>query len=89
MKWMGILSEDKATVTGNNLLEILCTQLSSLMSYNPGERDLVMLQHKFVVEWQDGNTVRYLHSQDTTIHAKIQPQETFTSTLELLGNPNG
>ena len=28
------------------------------MKYETGERDLVMLQHKFVVEWQDGKTVR-------------------------------
>jgi saccharopine dehydrogenase-like NADP-dependent oxidoreductase len=26
------------------------------MAYAPGERDLVMLQHKFVVEWADGTT---------------------------------
>ena len=24
------------------------------MSYGPGERDLVMLQHKFIIEWEDG-----------------------------------
>lgn len=24
------------------------------MQYEPGERDLIMLQHKFVVEWADG-----------------------------------
>ena len=27
------------------------------MMYEEGERDLVMLQHKFVVEWQDGKAV--------------------------------
>ena len=26
------------------------------MKYEQGERDLVMLQHKFVVEWADGKT---------------------------------
>ena len=31
------------------------------MKYEAGERDLVMLQHKFVVEWQDGKTVRLVH----------------------------
>jgi len=31
------------------------------MKYELGERDLVMLQHKFVVEWQDGKTVRIIH----------------------------
>jgi spermidine synthase len=28
-----------------------------LMKYEQGERDLVMLQHKFVVEWADGSEV--------------------------------
>jgi len=32
------------------------------MKYEAGERDLVMLQHKFVVEWQDGKTVRLVCS---------------------------
>lgn len=38
-----------------NLLDTLCAQLESLMAYTPGERDLVMLQHKFIVEWADGS----------------------------------
>ena len=28
------------------------------MKYEEGERDFVMLQHKFVVEWKDGKEVR-------------------------------
>lgn len=28
--------------------------METLMAYNPGERDLIMLQHKFVIEWADG-----------------------------------
>lgn len=32
------------------------------MKYEPGERDLVMLQHKFYVEWKDGKTVSILRS---------------------------
>jgi saccharopine dehydrogenase (NADP+, L-glutamate forming) len=58
MKWMGILSSEKATIVGANLLDTLCARLEKLMSFGPGERDLVMLQHKFVVEWADGETVR-------------------------------
>lgn len=58
MKWMGILSSEKATVTGENLLDTLCAQLEKLMNFKPGERDLVMLQHKFVVEWSDQKMVR-------------------------------
>jgi len=58
LRWMGLFSSEKATITGNNLLDTLCTQLGRLMSFQPGERDLVMLQHKFVVEWADGKMVR-------------------------------
>ncbi|KAI9767926.1 MAG: hypothetical protein M1840_005419 [Geoglossum simile] len=55
LRWMGILSSQRATVR-KNLLDTLCTKLEKLMSFQPGERDLVMLQHKFVVEWSDGKT---------------------------------
>ena len=62
MKWMGILSSEKASIVTGNLLDTLCAQLEKLMSFQPGERDLVMLQHKFVVEWADGKTVCYSES---------------------------
>jgi hypothetical protein len=57
MRWMGIFAAEKATIVGRNLLDTLCTQLEELMSFKEGERDLVMLQHKFVVEWANGDTV--------------------------------
>jgi hypothetical protein len=38
-------------------LDTLCAQLEGLMKYEQGERDLIMLQHKFIVEWQDGKQV--------------------------------
>jgi hypothetical protein len=42
---------------GGDLLDTLCARLEKLMSFGPGERDLIMLQHKFVVEWSDGKKV--------------------------------
>lgn len=54
LRWIGLFSSEKVKPRGNNLLDTLCAQLETLMTYEPGERDLVMLQHKFVVEWQDG-----------------------------------
>ncbi|KAK9318603.1 Saccharopine dehydrogenase [Lipomyces starkeyi] len=56
LRWMGLLSSEQAVLRGGNLLDTLCGQLEKLLSYQPGERDLVMLQHKFVVEWSDGKT---------------------------------
>ncbi|CAD6573599.1 MAG: hypothetical protein ASARMPREDX12_006128 [Alectoria sarmentosa] len=71
MRHFGLFSSEKANISGGNLLDTLCGQLEKLLTFQPGERDLVMLQHKFVVEWKDGK------------------KETFTSTLELLGDPKG
>ena len=45
------------------MLDTLCARLETLMAYAPGERDLVMLQHKFVVERADGTEVRNLHAK--------------------------
>ncbi|KAI5981377.1 Saccharopine dehydrogenase [Pisolithus albus] len=53
-RWIGLLSSEKVKPRGKNLLDTLCAQLQTLMKYETGERDLVMLQHKFVVEWRDG-----------------------------------
>lgn len=68
---MGILSSEQATFTGGNLLDTLCAKLEKLMSFGPGERDLVMLQHKFVVEWLDGNTVSDTHVFSLFTHANF------------------
>ena len=60
LRWIGVFSNTEATVRGGNLLDTLCAQLEKKLSYRPGERDLVMLQHKFVIESQDGKKVRSL-----------------------------
>ena len=57
LRWIGLFSSEKATVRAGNLLDTLCAQLEAKMQYEENERDLVMLQHKFVVEWADGKRV--------------------------------
>lgn len=56
-KWIGLFSDEKVKPRAGNLLDTLCAQLEVLMKYEDNERDLVMLQHKFVVEWKDGKEV--------------------------------
>lgn len=74
LKWIGLLSSEKVVVRGSNLLDTLCARLETLMKYEEGERDLVMLQHKFTVEWnKDGQA----------------EEEIITSTLEMYGTPGG
>ncbi|CAL1703043.1 unnamed protein product [Somion occarium] len=57
LRWIGLFSEEKIKPRGGNLLDTLCARLEALMQYEEGERDLVILQHKFIVEWQDGKEV--------------------------------
>lgn len=56
MKWLGLFSDTKITPRGNPL-DTLCATLEAKMEYGPGERDMVMLQHKFVIELADGKKV--------------------------------
>lgn len=58
LRWMGLFSNEVATLHGS-LLDTLSAQLEKLCSFRPAERDLVMLQHKFVVEWKDGTQVTH------------------------------
>ena len=57
MRWLGIFSTEPATIKDGNIFDTLCHQLAKLLGFKPSERDLVMLQHKFVVEWRDGKKV--------------------------------
>lgn len=54
-KWLGLFSDEKITPRSNPL-DTLCATLEKLMQYGPNERDLVVLQHKFGIEWADGQT---------------------------------
>ncbi|KAI1099254.1 saccharopine dehydrogenase [Jackrogersella minutella] len=53
LKWIGIFSSEKITPRGNPL-DTLCATLEQKMQFGEGERDLVILQHKFEVELKDG-----------------------------------
>ena len=59
LRWLGLFSQEPVVPRAGNLLDTLCARLEKLMAYGPGERDLVMLQHKFVVERADGTEVRW------------------------------
>ncbi|KAE9404950.1 saccharopine dehydrogenase [Gymnopus androsaceus JB14] len=58
-RWLGLFSSEPispCSAPGSSqptLLDTLFARLEKLMTYAPGERDLVMLQHRFVVEWPD------------------------------------
>lgn len=53
---MGLMSNTTADVQAT-LIDTLAKYLEKTMSYLLGERDLVLLQHKFIIEWSDGSVV--------------------------------
>ncbi|KAK1768006.1 Saccharopine dehydrogenase [Phialemonium atrogriseum] len=53
LRWLGIFSSEKIS-PGGNPLDTICATLEKKMQYAEGERDLVILQHKFGVELKDG-----------------------------------
>ncbi|EAW25037.1 saccharopine dehydrogenase (NADP+, L-glutamate-forming) [Aspergillus fischeri NRRL 181] len=54
LRWIGLFSDEQITPRGNPL-DTLCATLERKMQYGPGERDMVMLQHKFGIEHKDGS----------------------------------
>lgn len=55
LKWLGLFSDTPITPRGNPL-DTLCATLEQKMQYGEDEKDLLMLQHKFYVEYPDGKT---------------------------------
>lgn len=53
LRWLGIFGQEKIAPKGTPL-DTLCATLEPKMAYERGERDFVMLQHKFGIEWKDG-----------------------------------
>ncbi|KAG9288213.1 hypothetical protein G9A89_020519 [Geosiphon pyriformis] len=53
-KWLGLFSSDLVH-RRKTLLDTLCATLEEKMQYGEGERDMVLLQHKFEVENKDGS----------------------------------
>ena len=54
LRWIGLFSDEAITPKGNPL-DTLCATLERKMEYEEGERDFVMLQHKFEIEHADGS----------------------------------
>ena len=83
MAWLGMFSSDPVTPRGNPL-DTLCATLEQKMAYRPGERDMVMLQHKFGIEWPDGRK----ETRTSTLCDYGDP-DGYSSMAKLVGVPCG
>lgn len=55
LRWIGLFSAQEQITPRGNPLDTLCATLERKMQYEPHERDMVMLQHKFGIEHKDGS----------------------------------
>ena len=61
LKWIGLFSNNLAKPCGTPL-DTLCARLEELLVYQPGERDMVVLQHQFEIDHADGQSVCFIFS---------------------------
>ncbi len=54
LEWAGLFSDRRLPERSASPLEIFSNRLFRLMAYRPGERDKVLLEHVFDVEYPDG-----------------------------------
>jgi saccharopine dehydrogenase-like NADP-dependent oxidoreductase len=58
MEWLGLFGSDSIPGTSGTPLDILANRLKQKLPYAEGERDMIVLQHKFLAEFPDRSTER-------------------------------
>ncbi|GKZ73582.1 hypothetical protein AnigIFM50267_010512 [Aspergillus niger] len=55
LRWIGLFDASVPVNGRDTPLDTLCAVLEQRMAYEPGERDMIILQHAFDIEWVDGS----------------------------------
>ncbi|OPZ78480.1 MAG: Lysine 6-dehydrogenase [Actinobacteria bacterium ADurb.Bin444] len=53
LEWLGLLAEDPLPITRGAPVDVLTARMLERMSYGPGERDMLVLKHEFLVEYPE------------------------------------
>jgi len=53
LEWLGLLGDDPLPKKAQSLLDVLATRMREAMRYDPGERDMLIMQHEFVARYPD------------------------------------
>ncbi|KAK4935915.1 saccharopine dehydrogenase (NADP+, L-glutamate-forming) [Elasticomyces elasticus] len=83
LRWLGLFSDKPITPRGNPL-DTLCATLEEKLQYEKGQRDMVMLQHKFEIEHKDGSK----ETRTSTLVDYGDPNG-YSSMAKLVGVPCG
>ena len=83
LRWVGLFSDEPITPR-KNPLDTLCATLEQKCQYEEGERDMVMLQHKFEIEDKDGKK----ETRTSTLVEYGDPKG-YSAMAKLVGVPCG
>jgi len=53
LEWLGLFDEVMIPSSTNTRLDALCHLFEEKMQYSPGERDMIVMHHEFIVEYKD------------------------------------
>ncbi|KAL9076880.1 MAG: hypothetical protein Q9157_003515 [Trypethelium eluteriae] len=81
LRWLGLFS-NADIIPRRTPLDTLCATLETKCAYEPGERDMVMLQHKFEIEKADGTS----ETRTSTLCDYGDPKG-YSSMAKLVGTP--
>jgi saccharopine dehydrogenase (NADP+, L-glutamate forming) len=85
LRWVGVFSTTERIDPRGTPLDVLCASLEKKMQYEKGERDMVMLQHKFFIEWADGKK----ETRTSTLAEYGEPEGSggYSAMAKLVGVP--
>ena len=53
MEWLGLFSDEPLPAGKDTPIDVMAERMQSTMAYQPGERDMIVMQHEFVAEYPD------------------------------------
>ncbi|MGD8627319.1 MAG: saccharopine dehydrogenase C-terminal domain-containing protein, partial [Anaerolineae bacterium] len=53
LEWLGLFSDEPLPPGTKTPVDVLAARMESLMAYQPGERDMLVMQHEFVAEYPE------------------------------------
>lgn len=56
--WLGLSSNEERFIPKTSMLDSFCELLQKKLKYLPGERDMVVMQHEFIIKRADGGEER-------------------------------
>jgi saccharopine dehydrogenase-like NADP-dependent oxidoreductase len=66
LEWAGLLSDRHIGTTSAAPIDLFVNRLAALMMYKPGERDMIVMEHRLNVAFPDGHTEEITSTLTTT-----------------------